>query len=167
MKNISINTEFHSKKIWFYAFCTILALNNNFATLYDNKINGFLFILSAFKTRHVISLLIFFIIGVFYKKSIFIYNTIFFQSERKYIYLPAMLYSLFVIIGISFELNDSWQLIWGNIFKIIRGLTTFTGYFYLFSSIITFIFYYFDQLKINGISILPPPSETNNFRKLV
>ena len=159
MKNISINTEFHSKKIWFYAFCTILALNNNFATLYDNKINGFLFILSAFKTRHVISLLIFFIIGVFYKKSIFIYNTIFFQSERKYIYLPAMLYSLFVIIGISFELNDSWQLIWGNIFKIIRGLTTFTGYFYLFSSIITFIFYYFDQLKINGISILPPPHQ--------
>lgn len=143
-------------KIWIYALWTVISLNSDFSNSYDPNINDFLFILTVFKSTQCINLLLFFMFGVFYKKTYYIYKTNFSQSERKYIYIPALLFSCFMVLGISFELDNSWQLIWGNGFKIIRDIIFFVGHFFLFSSIITIIFYYLDQLVKSNSFVLPP-----------
>lgn len=160
MKNVRTNhlIILIQPKIWIYALWTVISLNSNFSNSLNPNINDFLFILNSFKSKQCINLLLFFIIGIFYKKTYYIYKTNFSQSERKYIYIPALLFSCFMVLGISFELDNSWQLIWGNGFKIIRDIIFFVGHFFLFSSIITIIFYYSDQLVKSNSFVLPPPT---------
>lgn len=143
MESTKADDHFHTKAIWPIAFLTILALNVNF-TLSKNSEN-FMSVLNTFKNYHFFNLILFFMLAFFYKKAICTYNTYFKRSERKYICFPAVLFSLFMIVGVSFYLDNSWQLVWGGVFKIIRAFIVFSGYFFLFSSVITLIFYSLDQ----------------------
>ncbi len=157
MKNMEMSKNSNGKLNWFLSFVTIIALNANFIPQTNDNTHIFLAILSSFKSNNFINLLLFILLYNWYKAFFLIFHTHFISSEKKYIYLPAALFSIFMVVGISFDLDNSWQLIWGNKFIVIRGLLVFVGYFFLFSSVIAFIFYCFDQYLKNQISVLPPP----------
>lgn len=115
MESTKADDHFHTKAIWPIAFLTILALNVNF-TLSKNSEN-FMSVLNTFKNYHFFNLILFFMLAFFYKKAICTYNAYFKRSERKYICFPAVLFSLFMIVGVSFYLDNSWQLVWGGYLK--------------------------------------------------
>ena len=167
MKSRKININLNGKLNWLFAFITIIAFNANFTPQTNDNIHPFLAILSSFKSNSLINLLLFALFCSWYKTTLFIIHTYFSPSEKKYIYLPATLFSLFTILGISFDLDNSWKLIWGSKFVIIRGFLVFVGYFFLFSSVITIIFYCFDQYLKKKISVLPPHVKIYSTKQMV
>ena len=133
MKNDYSNKNLFVIKYGISAFITILALNANL-TVPDNNMDKILDIFTSFRGNRFLDFILFLIIAYFYKTTIIIRNVKFTSSGRKYIYFPAILFSLFMVIGASFKVDNSWQPIWGNISKVIRALIILIGYYYLFIS---------------------------------
>ena len=62
--------------------------------------------------------------------------------------IPAGLFAFFMVMGYSFFMENSWELVFGNKLQLLKSLTAFCGYYVLFFYCIRWIFYHMDHLDI-------------------
>lgn len=61
--------------------------------------------------------------------------------------LPAGFFSFCMVMGYSYYISNSWELVFGNTLQLIKSAVALIGYFLLFWSCIVCLFHYFDNQK--------------------
>ena len=109
------------KKILFYflVICTFLAIDFNIYNLYLGETR------ELFKLGLVGSVLLFYFVYVFFKKSTII-------SKKKSLKVLSLILAFFMIFGNSFMCVGSTTLIFKNIGYFFLSLLMYIGYYYLF-----------------------------------
>lgn len=129
-----------------YILLIIMSALSTYAFLYNSKILLYnIEIAKLFNTLSLVSLILF---SFFF----FLYNKYYFnerENNDKIIKLLAFLFSIFMIIGDSFEAIGSTKLIFGSISNIIVSLISFIGYFFFFKITLTLIYDFLNKRKIN------------------
>lgn len=87
------------------------------------------------------------------------------------IVLPSVLFALFVVVGHSFELTDSWQLAFGvENGQLLKAAVVFGGYYVLFKRLIAILFFLADRRLASGMESEAPAGNGRKtswyFRKL-
>lgn len=68
--------------------------------------------------------------------------------ERLCCWIPAGLFSGFMLLGYSYYCTNSWDLVFGSTFQLVKSIIAFIGYILLFWSCIVCLFHYIDQKDI-------------------
>jgi len=118
-------------KIVIFAFFTLISLFFNVENIIDNIKNPF--IIGSFE------LLIIYIL--IYKLYFNYYN----QNKKTKFIIISILFSLFILIGDTFNKTNSFKLMFNNIYIFFLTIIRFSGYFLLFNLLISKLF----QFKIN------------------
>ena len=69
------------------------------------------------------------------------------SKERIYALVPALLFSLFTVIGYSFHITDSYKFITSDITYIVRSIIRIIGYTALFRLCIVYAFGYIENTE--------------------
>lgn len=69
-------------------------------------------------------------------------------KEKLSCIVPAALFSFFMVMGYSFYKHNSWELVLGSKFQLLKSTVAFLGWFVLFFFSITWLFHQIDNLEI-------------------
>ena len=114
--------------------CIIFALFCNIENVYKLDFKN-LFYIELFSLA-IISIIIYYIINKNNNKSC---------TSIKVI---SILFSIFFILGNSYNLANSWKLVFGSIQNIIISIIMFVGWYIIFNYILKYIYNYLDKYKI-------------------
>lgn len=84
----------------------------------------------------------------FFNKYIYRYIHETDPRRRPFVMIPAILFSLFMVLGYSYSRIDSWSLVFGaGIVQLIKACVKFVIFFVLFYYVICFLFYRFNEVS--------------------
>lgn len=75
------------------------------------------------------------------------------RGDRLCCWIPAGLFSCFMLLGYSYYSSNSWDLVFCNTLQIAKSGIAFIGYFLLFWSCVVCLFHYMDQKNITARKI--------------
>ena len=108
-------------------------------------------LLESVKSLNLVDLVLFFVVvhfltyaGELYRKEC--------RGRLKKIccWIPASLFSAFMVLGYSFYMDNSWNLVFGNTLQMVKSAIALAGYFCLFSAGIVCLFHYMDRKSIKA-----------------
>lgn len=100
---------------------------------------------------NITSLILYFCFFQLLKFALRQYNDHFTATREKLCcWIPAGLFSCFMLLGYSYYSSNSWDLVFGSTLQLIKSGIAFTGYLLLFWSSIVCLFHYMDQKNIKG-----------------
>lgn len=75
------------------------------------------------------------------------------SGQRPFVIIPAILFSLFMVLGYSYSETNSWFLVFGaGSVQLIKACLKFAVYFVLFYYVISLLYYKFDAISLAGSS---------------
>ena len=102
----------------------------------------------SFKRFDVFHLFLFPVLSVFYYYTDHLTGSAFIKGSRRFVYIPAFLFSFFMVFGYSFYSTNTWHLAVGlKDGQLIKGLFAGAGYFILFTHGIRLLYYFLDHVK--------------------
>lgn len=133
----------------FGAFLIILTMNMDKSLQEGADRIGLL--MESVKNLNLISLVLFFILYRFLTCARELYRKEYRGKLQKLCcWIPAALFSAFMVLGYSFYMDNSWDLVFGNTLQVVKSAIAMAGYFCLFSSGIICLFHYMDGKSIKA-----------------
>ena len=112
---------------------------------------------NSYNIFYLISLpLIYYLYNYAYEQSNGLHSN---RLEIFCVFFTSTLFASFMVLGFSFNAENSWRLILGNQISVLRAIIMFAGYFFLFKAIITIFFSELDCKLDSNDSIKKEPNQ--------